>query len=72
MDDIEVNRVTVDEVKERIDRGEPIALVDSRSAKAWEESDVEIRGAIRVPPDHADESLLSQVPRDRSVVTYCT
>ncbi len=38
---IAVPRVTVDEVKAPIDRGKP---------KAWSESDVKIRGALRVLP----------------------
>ena len=66
-----VNRVTVDEVKARIDRGEPIAFVDSRSVASWGGSDVQIKGSIRVPPDEAGQHL-SKVPKGRSVVTYCT
>ena len=66
-----VSRVTVDEVKMRIDRGEQIAFVDTRGEQAWSSSDVKIRGAIRIPPDNA-APLLSKVPKDRSVVVYCT
>lgn len=66
-----VNRVTADEVQARLDRGEPIAFVDSRSAASWADSDVQIKGSVRVPPDHAGPEL-SKVPKDRSVVTYCT
>ncbi|HVT45162.1 MAG TPA: rhodanese-like domain-containing protein [Thermoanaerobaculia bacterium] len=66
-----VSRITAEEAKARVDRGEPIAFVDSRSEKSWSESEVEIPGSVRVPPDHAGEHL-SLVPKDRSVVTYCT
>jgi rhodanese-related sulfurtransferase len=68
---MEVTRITVDEVRERLARGEPLALVDARSAESWGKAETQIPGSIRVPPDdvlgHADA-----VPRDRAVVTYCT
>lgn len=70
-EEIDVSRVTADEVKERMDKGEPLAFVDSRSEKSWGEADAQIPGSVRVPPDRAEE-LVSGVPKDRSVVTYCT
>ncbi len=68
---MEATRVTVDEVKERMDRGEPFAFVDTRNPRAWGESDVKLPGAIRVPAD-AFEEHLQEIPRDRAVITYCT
>lgn len=67
----EVPRITVEEVKARIDRGEPIFFADTRSEKSWSESDVKIRDAVRIPPDDAAKHL-EKVPHDRSIVTYCT
>ncbi len=67
----EVSRVTADEVKTRMERGEPIAFVDSRSDHAWSSSSEQIRGSIRVPPQDA-ASHLAEVPKDRSIVVYCT
>jgi rhodanese-related sulfurtransferase len=67
----DVSRITADELQQRLDRGEPVAVVDARAADSWAESDAQIPGSIRVPEgavaEHADD-----VPRDRSVVTYCT
>lgn len=68
---MEVTRVTVDEVKERMGRGEQFVFVDSRNSKAWGEADVKLPGAIRVPADEIKE-YLGEIPRDRVVVTYCT
>ncbi len=68
---MEATRVTVDEVKERMDRGEPLAFVDTRNAQAWAESDKKIAGAIRVPSDQLLQHL-SEIPHDRTVITYCT
>ena len=67
----EVTRVTPDEIKQRMDRGEPIAFLDARNPKAWAESDQKLPGAIRVPADEV-EAHLSEIPRDRTVVAYCT
>jgi len=68
---MEATRVTVDEVRERMDRGEQLAFVDTRNAKAWAESNKKIAGAIRVPSDKLLEHL-SEIPHDRTVITYCT
>jgi rhodanese-related sulfurtransferase len=68
---MEVTRVTVDEVRTRLDRGEPLVFVDARSAESWGKAKTQIPGSIRVPPDdvasHADD-----VPRGRGIITYCT
>jgi rhodanese-related sulfurtransferase len=68
---MEVTRVTVDEVKERMDRGEQFAFVDTRNPTAWGEADRKLPGAIRVPADDAEQHL-DEIPRDRTVITYCT
>jgi rhodanese-related sulfurtransferase len=68
---VEATRVTVDEIRERMERGEQFAFVDTRNPVAWGESDVKLPGAIRVPANELDEHL-SEIPRDRAVITYCT
>ena len=68
---MEATRVTVDEVKERLDRGEQFTFVDTRNPVAWGESDVKLPGAIRVPANEL-EGHLGEIPRDRAVITYCT
>lgn len=68
---MEATRVTVDEVKERMDRGEQFTFVDTRNPKAWAEAGTKLPGAIRVPVDEVDQHV-SKIPRDRTVITYCT
>ena len=65
---MEATRVTVDEVKERMDRGEAFTFVDTRTA--WAGSRRKTAGAIRIPADEVAEHL-NQIPRDRTVITYC-
>jgi len=68
---MEATRVTVDEVKERMDRGEAFTFVDTRNPKAWAEADTKLPGAIRITADEAEQHL-DQIPHDRTVITYCT
>lgn len=68
---MEATRVTADEVKERMERGEQFAFVDTRNPQAWGESDVKLPGAIRVPANELEQHL-GMIPRDRAVITYCT
>lgn len=67
-----MTEVTVDEVAGRLSgSGDHVTIVDSRSADAWNNSDVKAAGAIRIPPDEAEKHI-ADVSRDDFVVTYCT
>jgi rhodanese-related sulfurtransferase len=66
-----LSRITPDDLKRRLDAHEPIAILDTRAEDAWRESDVQIPSAMRVPPDDVRRRL-SEIPRDRPLVTYCT
>ena len=68
---MEATRITTDEVKERMDRGEEFAFVDTRNPKAWAESDKKLPNAIRVPAEELGQHL-DEIPKDRAVLTYCT
>jgi rhodanese-related sulfurtransferase len=68
---MEVTRVTADEVKERMDRGEQFTFLDTRNPQAWGEAETKLPGAIRVPADEVEQHL-DEIPRDRVVITYCT
>jgi rhodanese-related sulfurtransferase len=68
---MEATRITTDEVKERMDRGEQFAFVDSRNPQAWGEADQKLPNAIRVPAEELEQHL-DEIPTDRTVITYCT
>ena len=67
----EPTRVTVDEVFERLNRGEQFVFIDARNPKAWGKADTRLPGAIRVPAE-AVEQHLSEIPQGRTIITYCT
>jgi rhodanese-related sulfurtransferase len=68
---MEATRVTVDEVSQRMDRGELFTFVDTRNLKAWAEADTRLPAAIRIPADEVQKHI-ADIPRDRVVITYCT
>jgi rhodanese-related sulfurtransferase len=65
------SRLTVAEVNELIDRGQPIAFIDSRNPIAWGSSKVRLPGALRIPIDEVERHLPA-LPRDRRLIVYCT
>jgi rhodanese-related sulfurtransferase len=68
---MEATRVTVDEIKERMARGEAFTFVDTRNPKAWAESEMKLPGAMRIPAEEVEQHL-DKIPKDRTVITYCT
>jgi len=64
-------RITVDELRERLNRGEQFTILDNRNPTAWSEASIKLPGSLRVPADEV-ESRLSEIARDRAIVTYCT
>ena len=67
---IGVQKIPLAEAKRLFDRKEA-DFVDARSEASWGDSDTMIPGSIRVPPDEVDAHL-DRVPRDRTIVTWCT
>ena len=64
-------RVTVDEVMERMNRGEELQFIDTRNPKAWGEADTKLPDAIRVPADEVEQHL-AELKGNRTSITYCT
>ena len=68
---MEATRITTDEVRARLDRGEQFTFVDTRNPVAWGEAEEKLPNALRVPADQV-AAHLDQIPKDRAVITYCT
>lgn len=64
-------KITVEELKRRMDAGEDFTVIDVRNPRAWAETDTVIPEAIRVPLDELEENL-PRIPKERAVVVYCT
>jgi rhodanese-related sulfurtransferase len=65
------SRLSVVDIQGLMQRGDPVAFIDSRNPIAWASSKVKIRGAHRVPIDEVHEHL-AELPRDRRLIVYCT
>ena len=67
--------VSAAELKEKLAKGEPVTLIDLRSADAFAGSDGKIAGALHIKERRLRARLalppLRDLPRDAEVVTYC-
>ena len=67
----EVPRISVEELKERLDNGEAIVVGDTRAAVSYNVK--HIAGAISMPSSAIfNESPLDELPLDQEIVLYCT
>lgn len=70
-----VDSISAEELKAKIDRNEPVAIIDVRSSSVYAESDNKIKGAIHVKLRRLKSRLLfaplKHIPKDREMITYC-
>ncbi len=64
-------RIEAGEVEDRIERGEQVFLIDSRSSSSWSNSAAKIKGALRIPEEEVEDRL-KELPKGRPLVIYCT
>lgn len=69
--ELRISRITVDELKQKIDAGETLSIVDLRHSLDFEADPETIPGAV-----HFDSKELTEkddlLPRDREIILYCT
>lgn len=68
---MEIPRISPQDVDALLRKREPVVFVDSRNPTAWAKADSKLPGAIRVPADEV-ESHLNAIPKDATVIAYCT
>ncbi|MEK6539038.1 MAG: rhodanese-like domain-containing protein [Deltaproteobacteria bacterium] len=66
-----VPRITKEELKAKMERGEDIIVLDVRTGMSYKGSDIKIKGAMRIPPDAIDMRY-KELPMDKEIITYCT
>jgi rhodanese-related sulfurtransferase len=65
-----VKAIDRDELKGKIDRGEPLALLETLSPEHFEH--VHLPGALNMPPDRVRELASVLVPnKGTEIITYC-
>ena len=63
-----IERITKEQLKERLDRGEKPTILDVRLKYAYEHSTVKLPGAIRMAPPFVIDSV--SIPAGSDVVVY--
>lgn len=66
-----VSRITKEELKKKIDKGEQVIILDVRTKSSYNGSTMRIKGDVRKEPDIA-ESWYKDLPMDKEIATYCT
>jgi rhodanese-related sulfurtransferase len=69
--ELRISRITVDELKSQIDKGEDLVIVDLRHALDFEADPETIPGAFRIDAKELRERN-DKLPRDRQIILYCT
>jgi membrane protein DedA with SNARE-associated domain/rhodanese-related sulfurtransferase len=69
--ELRMARITVAELRQKLDAGETPLILDLRSSSAVEQDPVLIQGAIHLSMDDI-ETRQSEFPRDRDIVVYCS
>lgn len=65
-----VARITPEELKQKLDSGEDITMIDVRHALDFEADPYIIPGTLRIPSEQLES--YPEVSKDREVVVYCT
>jgi membrane protein DedA with SNARE-associated domain len=66
-----IARITPEEVKQRLDAGEDLLILDLRDAFEFEIEPRTIPGAFQLPIEELEEQH-HKIPRDREIVLFCT
>jgi hypothetical protein len=66
-------RIDVAGLRRLQESGEPVLILDARTARALEESDQTAQGSVRIVPDQptAPQAERLQLPRDAWLIAYC-
>ncbi len=68
---LRIARITPAELRQKIDAGDPVMIVDLRHSLDFEADPAIIPGAMHLTPDEI-ERRAGEIPRDREIVLYCT
>ena len=66
------DRITIPEVQALLSRGEDVLPVDSRADRSYRASELQARGAVRLPPeDPVRDATEMRLSRHATLVVYC-
>ena len=65
------DRITIDQLKARLDAGTQILILDVRALDGWSSSTNKIKGAVRVPMEDVDKKKEAW-NKATEIITYCS
>ena len=68
---LRIARISAAQLRQKLDAGEPLVIVDLRHSLEFDADPAMIPGAMHLTPDEI-ERRAQEIPRDREVVLYCT
>ncbi len=71
MRELRIARITVEELKQKLDSGEEVVIMDLRHSMDFEADPETIPGAFRMDAQELEEKN-DRLPRDREIILYCT
>ena len=71
LQDLRIARISPEELKQKLDRHEPVTVIDLRHSLDFLPEPYTIPGALRIPMEDLDNRN-HEIPRDQEVVLYCT
>ncbi|MGH9966830.1 MAG: cation:proton antiporter [Pyrinomonadaceae bacterium] len=70
--EIGAQRISIDELRRLHESGEPVIILDVRTERSLEPSNLQAKGAVRIPPDHVVERARElRVPKNAWLIAYC-
>jgi NhaP-type Na+/H+ or K+/H+ antiporter len=71
-DEISSARISIAEVLRLQQSGEPVVILDVRTERSLETSDLQVKGAVRLPPEHVVEQARElNLPKEAWLIAYC-
>jgi len=67
----DVPRITVQELKAKMDKGDDLVVVDVRTGNDYENSKLKIKGAVRISIVKIEDRY-KELPKDKEIILYCT
>src|SRR5262249_48765855 len=65
-------RIALDEMHRLQEKGEKVIILDARSIRTYDDSDMQAKGAIRLFPEQpAREAARLKLPKDAWIVAFC-
>jgi hypothetical protein len=69
--ELRIARISVDELKQKLDAGDEVVIVDLRHSVDFEADPETIPGAFRMDAKELEDKD-DRLPRDRDIILYCT